>query len=592
MKTKKLSLGVKISTLGLLVFFLGLVIIPTSSPSAGGPAGATEQEPTVTKSQDNAALASMAPSQGSQETRLQEAAEGRPVHTPEKVKKNGHTFPIRTYRPLATPNDPRAQQWWVSKIGASNVWDNQPSSDTTTLAIIDTGFALAHEEFSGRWALNAAETGPAQTEAPSALNCTARSLPLDASCNLIDDDRDGTIDNETGPVTYENPSRRNCSDQLRPLTKDCNRIDDDANGYIDDVRGWDFMHNDNSAQAGELNPAGDGVTHGTMVAGVAAATGNNGVGVAGVNWTTKILPLQAIDDDSYGDTLSVGDAIYYAVSRDVDVISLSLGSSLPDEYVRQAVQAALAKGIVVVAASGNDGCECIVYPARYPEVLAVGALNTNDTPVDFSSWGSALDILAPGVDIATASWSASQQTSAYVTGVNGTSFATPLVGGLVARLIAEQPQATPGQIIAAITGTTNRLTLGGTTSRSNVLGYGLFKADSALYRMKNPAVENLMYAFSGVQTGSYFTDLLPAEPAGLSRVYQCSSRPGNQPIYEVTKSSQRFFTINEVERIRAEQRGYTSSLFAYGCVQQQHDVPAAVRNLDVFREFRNITQKQ
>ncbi|HSH17888.1 MAG TPA: S8 family serine peptidase, partial [Candidatus Saccharimonadales bacterium] len=371
----------------------------------------------------------------------------------------GKQYPVRTYKPLALPNDPLLSGWWINQTRLPESWDIAPGAKQATLAIIDTGFALAHEEFAGRWHVNGGEKGSAATEGASARNCSDRSLPLNASCNLIDDDGDGTTDNETGPATYENPSRLNCTDQAVPLDKSCNRQDDDGNGYVDDLSGWDFNSNDEAPLAGELNPNGTGTTHGTRVAGLAAATGNNAKGIAGVDWQTRILPLQALDDDSYGDTLSVGRAMYYAIAQGADVISLSLGSDLPDEYVRGAVRAALKAGIVVVAASGNDGCDCVVYPANYPEVLAVGALDSTEQVASFSSYGKNVDVLAPGVNVTSTNWQSANRTSAYASGLSGTSFATPMIAGALSRLKSLQPAATPAQLIAAVTENVNRLGL-------------------------------------------------------------------------------------------------------------------------------------
>lgn len=496
-------------------------------------------------------------------------------------------YPLRTYRTLATPNDPLAGQWWETSATLAGAWDIPRGGTETTLAIIDTGFGLKHEEFTNRWYTNPGESGVAVSEQPSTLNCTDRGLALSASCNLIDDNMDTIVDNETGVASYQNPSRLNCSDQLKPLTKDCNRVDDDNNGYVDDVNGWDFINYDNSVQAGELNPTGSGTTHGTRVAGVAAATGNNAKGIAGVDWGTKILPIQALDDDSYGDTRSVGRAIYYAVAQGADVISISLGSDLPDNYILEAVRSALAAGIVVVAASGNDGCDCMVYPARYTETLAVGALNSSNQRASFSSWGQTLDLLAPGTSLTSSTWTSTNQTSAYVSGINGTSFATPMVGGLLTRILSQQPTATPQQLVAALTENTNRL--GIATLHDSQLGFGTLDAQKTSLRMANPVSPTQLYAFTPVQKGSYLTPGTDIEKNGSYLVHSCET--GASPataIYELKKTGDHFFTISKAEQQRAIALGYTSSLFAYECLQQPHDAPSVVRALNMFREFRNI----
>lgn len=497
-------------------------------------------------------------------------------------------YPLRVYKTMLTPNDPSVSQWWVDNARLKETWDTPVGSNPTLLAVIDTGFGLGHEEFADRWYTNSGESGTATAENPSTLNCTDRSLAISASCNLIDDDGDGTVDNETGSAIYENPSRLNCTAQSKPLTKDCNRIDDDGNGYVDDVRGWDFINFDNSVQAGELNPSGSGTTHGTSVAGVAAATGNNAKGIAGVDWNTKILPIQALDDDSYGDTRSVGRSILYAAAQGADVISISLGSDLPDDYVQQAVQTAIAAGSVVVAASGNDGCDCMVYPARYPEVVAVGALHSTNLPASFNSWGTNLDILAPGTGITTTTWTSTNQTSAYVSGVNGTSFATPLVSGILTRILSHQPTATPLQLIAALTENTNRMSLSSTTPHSTTLGHGKVDGLKVTQRMTTAKSPVQLYAFGPISKGD-FHRLTASEIINGQVVQGCETGTvGTTMMYDLTKTASRFFSISKSEVNKAQKAGYSAATFAYACMQQPHDTASAIRTIDLFNEFRNI----
>jgi len=508
-----------------------------------------------------------------------------------KVKINGQIFPLRRYKMLINSGDPNSGQWWSSGTSLNEAWGTTIGSTDTTIAIIDTGFALDHEEFSNRWYQNPGEVGAAGSENPSRLNCSDRSLSLNENCNLVDDDLDGVVDNESGSTSYENPSQLNCSDQSLPLTKDCNIVDDDGNNYVDDVTGWDFINVDNSAQAGHLNPNGDGTQHGTLVSGMAAATGDNGAGIAGVNWRTKILPLQALDDDGYGDTVSVGDAIFYAVEQEVDVISISLGSAFDDVYVRKAIEKATKAGITVVAASGNDGCDCIIYPARYAEVLAVGALNTSNEPASFSSWGSNLDILAPGTSITTPTWRSTNMTSAYRSGVNGTSLAAPYVSGLAALIIGQDPGIKPLQLIAALTETAKRGSEFSSTTHKNTYGFGVADAGSALSRVTTGKTAEYIYGLGRVYTGDYITPGSPKEASGDYLVTTCDKSLATTPIYELKKGSRRFFTASKPERRSAIQTGYTSTRFIYGCIAQNNDILSGIRLLNVVSEFKNSKAK-
>lgn len=508
---------------------------------------------------------------------------GDSIHTP-----TGQKYPLRTYKPLMAPNDPNATQWWTTASGLNSMWDTPRGNNNTLLAIIDTGFALNHEEFQNRWYTNLGESGSSGSEQPSLLNCSDRGAPLSANCNLIDDDYDGEVDNESGLANYQNPSRRNCTDQGKPLDRSCNRIDDDGNGLVDDVNGWDFINYDNSTQAGELNPSGAGTRHGTFVAGAAAATGNNNKGIAGADWGTTILPIQAINDDSYGHTLSVARSIRYAAAQGADIISLSLGSQEPDDMVRLAVQDAIAAGSVVVAASGNNGCNCMVYPANYPEVVAVGAQNTDGQPASFSSWGANLDVLAPGVGLYTTDWQASNQTGAYASGIGGTSLATPIVSGTLTRLLSHRPDISALQLIALLHENLNRLSLPSNTSRSDVLGFGSLNAAAATARMLTPKNYTQTHSLVPVSSGNQFDPA--AEYRQSSHAYQCQDIPGTTPLIELNSPSHNFYTTSYSEAAQANRLGYTSRLFAYTCLQLPHDRPQTMRSIDIRREFYNLAK--
>ena len=503
---------------------------------------------------------------------------------------NDKAYPLRTYYPLSTPNDPLPSQWWTTSTQLDQAWNIAPGSYQTTLAIIDTGFALDHEDLQGRWYQNTGEAGSAASEAPSKLNCTARGLALDYACNLVDDDIDGIVDNESGAAPYENPSQLNCTDRSLPLAKECNRLDDDGNGYADDVRGWDVVNQDSSVQAGQLSPNSNYASHGTMVAGTAAATGNNAKGIAGVNWQTTILPIQALDDDGYGNTRSVGEAIYYAIDRGADVINISLGATYQDDYVREAIEAATAAGITVVAAAGNDGCDCVSYPAKYPEVVAVSALDESGGLASFSSWGSSVDVTAPGTNYTLPGWSPTNQMSRYVSGVAGTSFSSPLVAGMAALVKSHQPSARPLHIISALNETSSRTGLTMSSLRSPYYGFGKLDAFALRSRMTTARHTQQAYALSPVNAGNYFAGS-HLESAGKYIVEDCQTSSGRLPVYELKGTGSTFFSISEVEVRHASWRGYTPSSFAYACLQQPHDTADAIRMINIFREFKNIATK-
>ena len=174
-----------------------------------------------------------------------------------------------------------------------------------------------------------------------------------------------------------------------------NDFDDDGNGYKDDVRGWDFV----DGVDGDNDPI-DSTNHGTHVAGIIGAVGNNSIGVTGVNWTVKIMPLRVGND--YGVVSDITAAIQYASEMGAHVINLSLGGADESQTVKAAIDASSA---VVVCAAGNDGTDndtSPLYPASYdsPNIIAVAATDQNDELASFSNFGvTSVDVAAPGTNI-------------------------------------------------------------------------------------------------------------------------------------------------------------------------------------------------
>ncbi|TAK88936.1 hypothetical protein EPO04_02385 [Patescibacteria group bacterium] len=353
------------------------------------------------------------------------------------------------YSMLGTTNDTLlSNQWHLNTIQATSAWDRWTGSSSVTIAIIDTGFALNHEDLSAKWKLNSAEMGTTASQGP-APNCTSRGLSLD---------------------------------------KRCNNVDDDGNGYTDDWRGWDFVAGDNDPQAGSTNSVGAGVSHGSFVAALAAAASNNGRGVAGVDRSAQILPLQALDDNGNGYTSTVAEAITYAADQGADVINLSLGSAYSDSYLRSQIDYAQSLGVAVVAAAGNDGCqECLSYPANFPEVIAVGATTSSDTLASFSSWGANLDLVAPGGSgLCSVAWSASNQTSGYSCGGQGTSFSSPLVTGTVGLIMGRQPGISLSSILTALQNGSDKVAAMNGVLTSTRYGYGRLNVYRSLQQLAQP----------------------------------------------------------------------------------------------------------
>ncbi|MEI8411507.1 MULTISPECIES: S8 family serine peptidase [unclassified Kribbella] len=200
----------------------------------------------------------------------------------------------------------------------------------------------------------------------------------------------------------------------------------------------------------------DGDGHGTAVAGIIAAGTGNGIGVAGVAWNAKIRPVKVLDDNGYGSDGKLIMGINWAVKYGARVINLSLDASRPNPLLHEAIQNAVAKGVLVVAAAGNTGDgEFPQYPAAYPEVLSVGAVNRNGVLTSFSTWNSTVDIAAPGYDLASTAPRAQTPVGyqPYFVGLSGTSFASPIVAGVAALVRNKWPSLTPAQVIARLKAT-------------------------------------------------------------------------------------------------------------------------------------------
>lgn len=224
-----------------------------------------------------------------------------------------------------------------------------------------------------------------------------------------------------------------------------NGIDDDRNGYVDDVYGIDAYRNNGNPE--------DDQGHGTHVAGIVGAVGNNGEGIAGVAWKVQIMPLKFLRSDGYGATSDGIECIDYAIRHGAHIINASWGDAGPvttyDQAQRDAVVRARDAGIIFVAAAGNDGVNTDLlahYPSshRLENVLAVGmSTNRDDLPVTSNYGSGSVELFAPGVEIYSTWYTAAEPYRL----ASGTSMAAPHVAGALALLKAQFPADNYRQLI-------------------------------------------------------------------------------------------------------------------------------------------------
>ncbi|MHB8090124.1 MAG: S8 family serine peptidase [Syntrophales bacterium] len=247
--------------------------------------------------------------------------------------------------PQTTPNDPSfSRQWNLKKIGAEALWNISTGSRDVIVAVIDSGVDYSHPDLRDNIWINEAE--------------------------------------KTG----------------------IDGVDDDGNGYIDDIYGWDFANNDNNPFP--FDP--DNIYgHGTHVAGIVGAAGNNGVGVSGVNWRVRIMPLKVnVDNSSEFINTDIIEAIDYAIANGAQVVNCSFGGNASDTEELAAFARLREKGIIAACAAGNYSNDLDIsgkiYPASYDldNIISVANTDSTDALASTSNYGKIeVDVAAPGNSI-------------------------------------------------------------------------------------------------------------------------------------------------------------------------------------------------
>jgi thermitase len=221
----------------------------------------------------------------------------------------------------------------------------------------------------------------------------------------------------------------------------------------------------------EQLPPDDDLGHGTHVAGVISALTNNDLGIAGMSWFNKVMPIKVLDQHGAGSTYAVAMGIIWATDHGAKVINLSLGNYADSAFLHDAIKYAYDHDVVMIAASGNDNSDRPSFPAAYPEVLAVGATDDKKKLATFSNYGDYVDVVAPGVNIA------STYPKSQYAALSGTSMASPHVSALAALIRSTNPTLTNVQVYNIIRQSSEDLGLPGKDSH---YGYGLIDVKQAL----------------------------------------------------------------------------------------------------------------
>lgn len=229
------------------------------------------------------------------------------------------------------------------------------------------------------------------------------------------------------------------------------------------VSGYNVLNGSNKPQ--------DDNGHGTHVAGIIAAKTNNQRGIAGIAWNNKIMPVKGIGADGSGSSFDIAQGVIWAADHGAKVINMSVGNYHPSNVLHDAIKYAFSKNVVMVAASGNDHTDQPSYPAAYPEVLSVAAVDWKGKQAEFSNFGPYIDVAAPGVDIA------STYTQSDYASLSGTSMACPHVSGLAGLIRSLNSSLSNAEVMKIIREAT---TDAGPQGWDQNYGYGIMDVPRAL----------------------------------------------------------------------------------------------------------------
>jgi subtilisin family serine protease/chitodextrinase len=319
-----------------------------------------------------------------------------------------------------------------------------------------------------------------------------------------------------------------------------NGIDDDQNGYVDDYYGWDFHNKDSDPM--------DDHGHGSHTVGTIAGTGNNGLGVVGVNWKSKVMALKFLDGGGSGDGSDAVRALQYAADMGARVSSNSWGCACSDPATEDAIKYEHDKNMVTVVAAGNSNADALTFsPASADYAMTVAASDWNDAKASFSNYGEKIDVTAPGVNILSVKAAVNNMCSSGNTVgtnycvVSGTSMATPHVAGLASLILAKNPNLSNEEVRQIIRTQADDL---GATGKDSSFGYGRINASNSVSNavsvlapiIESPRSRSVIYGSSvpivgkvpGPNFVSYKIELGAGRaPTSWQTAYTSSAQPSN-----------------------------------------------------------------
>ncbi|HVZ38890.1 MAG TPA: S8 family peptidase [Candidatus Kapabacteria bacterium] len=303
------------------------------------------------------------------------------------------------------PNDQYlSQQWYLERVGAYTAWDAIRGNSSIIIAITDTGIDPTHPDLKAALWQNQGETGT-----------------------------DG-----------------------QGRDKRTNGVDDDGNGLVDDWAGYDFGGTDGYTPDNDPTPH---YWHGTHVAGIAGATGDNTTGIAGVAYGVQLMSVKISDDEASGDPLVTKghDGILYSARMGARIINCSWGGPGFSRAEQELIDTVTSWGSLVVAAAGNNGGEINSYPASYRGVLSVSSVVLDDQRSFFSNYNTHVGLTAPGDGIFSTTPLAFGNGNGPYRTASGTSMASPVVAGAAALVALKYPGLTPEEIAAVLRATADNI---------------------------------------------------------------------------------------------------------------------------------------